>query len=253
MAEGYEPSFEFYECSINDLPAYITVDMNLNPSAPQEARPVLADIRIALRQPKENGLPVKEESSRIYELEDLIESTLTGRCDCVLAGKIWNSGARNLYFYCAKADALGRALQGLAGSLQPYEPRITSFPDPDWSSYRESLYPNDLAMQHIADRKTVDTLVEQGDNPEIPRPVDHWAYFAAEAGRDAFVGEIRKQGFQVDDLEQSGDKPEPFRVRFSRVDPVRFGTFCRVTEKLSILASRHDGTYDGWECPVTKD
>ena len=250
MADGHEQNLEMYECAIGDLPAFVTVDMNLHSSAPQNGRQVLADLRLALRQPRENGLPVKEESSRIYELEDLIESTLTGRCDCVLAGKIWTGGFRKLYFYCAKADALGRALQDVADSLKPYEVNLSSFQDPEWSSYFDNLYPNDLAFQYIADRKTVDTLAEHGDTLETPRKVDHWAYFETEAQRAAFVGEIKKDAFQVESLDKLEEGESPYGVAFSRVDSVVLSNFCRITERLFILAGKLGGTYDGWESEV---
>lgn len=106
------------------------------------------------------------------------------------------------------------------------------------------------AAQLEGDRETVAALVAHGDPLTKARPVDHWIYFATAEARDRFVDEVISLGFSLTDTNADGNAPIPYCACVSRVDHVDLESIHRVVMTLFAAAKRHDGDYDGWECPV---
>jgi len=123
-------------------------------------------------------------------------------------------------------------------------------PDPEWSTYLGFLAPSEEDRQHIENRRVCEALEENGDTLSAPREIDHWAYFAEPAAREAFVAEATALGFAVRALiEPDSDLPD-IGVHLWRTDVPAYESIDDVTLTLFRLAARHGGTYDGWECTV---
>lgn len=109
---------------------------------------------------------------------------------------------------------------------------------------------DDDPAQLEGDRKTVAALVAHGDPLTKARPVDHWSFFETVENRNKFVDEVVPLGFQLVETHADGRQPRPFCARVVRVDHVDLESIHRVVMTLFRAARRHDGEYDGWECPV---
>jgi len=125
------------------------------------------------------------------------------------------------------------------------------------SAAGKSSEPDAERAAWIQDRRVVDQLEAEGDSLKVPRRVDHWAYFATRYGRDAFEGEARSKGFDVEqksDTNVLGDASAlQFGVQIYRVDSVALEDIHGVVMELSELASTFEGEYDGWETQVVTE
>jgi regulator of RNase E activity RraB len=129
-----------------------------------------------------------------------------------------------------------------------YEFETGARPDPDWSTYRNFLYPSDEDFQRIGNREVIDRLREHGDQIEIARKIDHFAVFAKRDDRDAFARYLADHGYHVS---ETGDPADGrFEVAFDRVDPP--ADIDDVTIELFRAARKHHGEYDGWGCEAAR-
>jgi hypothetical protein len=106
----------------------------------------------------------------------------------------------------------------------------------------------------MMNRRVLDELAQQGDVHEQPRKVDHWLEFPTTQARAAARSTLEAIEFATEG-EYEADEPEaalPHSLVVSRVDTVDTHTINGITIELARLAGEHGGSYDGWECPVTK-
>jgi hypothetical protein len=127
---------------------------------------------------------------------------------------------------------------------------VRSAADPTWIYYSE-LLPDAERRQWMDDRRLVQILHEQGDVLVTPRRVDHWAYFATAADRDAFVAEVSSHGFALEEATHEDDYAErPFSAWVHRTDPIELDHIHDVVMILVDAARAHAGVYDGWETSI---
>lgn len=247
-----ETNFEFYKCMILDKLAYVTADLTLHARAPDPERPWIAEFRIRVNAPKDNGLPTREESSTIYELEKALDAALWAHCGALRAGMVFSNGFRKVYFYMKADEDLTEVLDKILARFDEHDVELATWSDPKWEGYLETLYPNPLGFQYISDRHTVEALKEEGDPLTTPREVTHWIYLPSEEAQSKFLVQANMQGFKITTLEDSKEGKLPLKVVMSRVDKVTLHSIYPVTEKLWILTNKLGGEYDGWECQVVK-
>jgi hypothetical protein len=120
--------------------------------------------------------------------------------------------------------------------------------DASWQRYRE-LLPDAERWRWLQDRKIVEVLEQHGDNQEILRRVDHWAYFTSETARRAFVNEVATIGFR-NDPENAPQSDTEFAARVFRVEGTELESIHATVMQLWSAARRYGGYYDGWETSV---
>ena len=99
-----------------------------------------------------------------------------------------------------------------------------------------------LAMdeQQLAQRRAL------GDDLDVPREVDHFAYFRKAPAAEAVAEILRGEGYSVA-VSRAGRKTQLAAHKASKVDPVTVTAF--VTAILRTVEA-HGGVYDGWGGPV---
>jgi hypothetical protein len=248
-------SWEFYLCRVEGRPASIAFDLGLRRSAPQVDRPWLLCVQALLRSPRPDGLPDGTEAQALNALEDRLQERLLARCDAVEVGRLSTNGVRELYFYGTGDGALDDAVEEASVAAPGYRLRLRAEEDTGWERYLEFLWPGPLSWQWIKDRRLVDALTENGDTLELARAVDHWAYFEAPDDRERFIRAVVGLGFAAERLEpcaRDDEEGPSLGARVTRSDPVTLAHIHGVTRQLYDLAEQHGGSYDGWECPVTR-
>jgi hypothetical protein len=118
--------------------------------------------------------------------------------------------------------------------------------DPDWNLYRSVLAPGPYDLQRILNRRLLDFREKQGDRADLPREIDHFAYFPSQAQAQRAAAALRDAGFTTDDLGPPRDDGAQWELSFHRVDSIgndRADEF--VTEVLEVILPL-DGRYDGW-------
>ena len=92
-----------------------------------------------------------------------------------------------------------------------------------------------------------------GDKLDKPREVTHWAYFAEEKDRAAFVESVGALRYRVDCHVNEEWAPQIYAAVLNRIDRVDENSINEVVLQLFRLANHHDGEYDGWETSVETD
>lgn len=241
MAEDWN----FYLCRVDDKPASIFLDLALHDAAPITAFPQLGYAHVYMQQPRPDGLSSNEEFETLSLIDDALEDALkplAGR----YAGRLTTDGFRTFYFYAADASSFEAAFAALMSRFAGYDFETGHRDDPDWSIYREFLYPGPVDRQRIANQNVVNVLLDRGDKPQIPRPIEHWSYFPDAARAAAFAEWLGDRGFTTDACKPV--EPGSHLVRFMRVD--QSAEIDNVVLPLHARAEELGGEYDGWECQV---
>ncbi|MCB9794293.1 MAG: DUF695 domain-containing protein [Alphaproteobacteria bacterium] len=239
--------WDFYFCRVDGQVASILIDLGLLNQGVDESKPTLLSVRLPLLDAREDGLTTQEEAEALNVVEDRLATALEQSAEAVAVGRLTTAGYRELFFYGASAaglrEAIGAAIEGTG-----YRPVFRSAEEPDWSTLFDFLAPDDDSFRWILDRRVLDQLVSHGDDPRQPRPVDHYAYFADAASREAFLHEVRGMGFEA----EAGAETEAGLLGAHMVmhHPVLLGRVHPITSALVQLAKRHGGDYDGWGSPI---
>ncbi|RPI90708.1 MAG: DUF695 domain-containing protein [Planctomycetaceae bacterium] len=247
MAEDWD----FYVAPVDDHLASIFVDLSLVESAPEATRTRLLRVAVPLKAPRDDGLSDDDETDALYEVEDALFASVARGLGARYVGRVTNQGRREFFYYASSAEGLDAALQLVRPRFPAYEFTWQDQDDRDWSLYLDLLYPSDLDLQTIQNRRVVETLAESGDDLTEPRNVDHWAYFPSEHAREQFVSQLDGQGFTVK-LSEVEEPDAEFRygVHLIRRDRVDLDTIDALAIDLYLRASTCGGEYDGWEAPA---
>src|SRR5205814_6517689 len=180
MAAG--DAFDFYPCLVDGAPATIYLNLRF-----EHERPVGADTRytivIRMRDPGPDGAGTAEEADVLNAFEERAIEELAAH-ELVYVGRLRKQGSWDISFYGPPGqDDAVRAFAERTDRMAVVDVQR----DETWRFYVELLFPDAERLQWMDDRRLVQILGEQGDNHATPRRVDHWAYFATAAARDAFV------------------------------------------------------------------
>jgi len=138
----------------------------------------------------------------------------------------------------------------LSAAKIPFE--TGSRPDPKWSYYFDTLFPDAERWRWICDSWVVENLRKHGDSLEKRRNVDHWIYFSRKEDQEAFIKSAMSEGFKLTRETYDSLGERPFGVHLSRTDSVKLDDIHQVVMKLFNLSKKHNGEYDGWETSVEK-
>ncbi|MCO5170683.1 MAG: DUF695 domain-containing protein [Planctomycetes bacterium] len=238
--------WELYECSVEDARAFIAVDVDVHEEAPIPSLRTSLCVTVPILAPREDGLNTADERPLLDAIEDQLEAALTAE-GATYVGRATFGGARRHYFYATSTACLEPSLRRLRDEFTGRAIEGGGFEDPAWRQYFEFLYPNELAWVYITDRRVIDTLNAEGDDGQVARTIDHWAYFARAEDRGAFAARLGDT-FQVNGRGDDVEGDRPFTLRFSHHGAP--ASIHSITYRLHGLATEHDGEYDGWECEI---
>lgn len=251
MKSHDKSDWDFYFSTVDGVPSSILVDLTAIQRAPVGGKPWLLWVRVHLRSQRENGFPADEEAPRLYALEDCIDENLSAITDAEPTGRVTGGQRRECYYYSSGPGHLEQAVARVRESFPEYTIECGARRDPEWSHYREFLFPSDQDMRRIHTRRVVFQLEEHGDDHSIRRPVDHTLHFRTAEDRRRFADLAGRGGFKVR-LESKGSGERPFLLNLQRDDPVTEEHIDQVVEELAERAEGCDGDYDGWGCPICR-
>jgi regulator of RNase E activity RraB len=247
--------WDFYFARVNDAVASIFVDLGIRSQAPLEARPWLLWVWITLAHPKPDGLASNEEAKTLNEIGASLDAMISVTCGAQMIGRITGGGRREIYFYGTEPGELQSAAAQAMKSFEGYRHEAGSAFQPGWEHYLQLLYPSATNLQRMRNRRLLEELAMQGDVHELARKVEHWLYFADEAGRVSCRDTLTAIGFEVENEAVAEEEGEhlPFSLVVSRVDSVDTHSINGITLELARLAGEHRGDYDGWGCEPAKE
>jgi hypothetical protein len=236
--------WDCYFLRVADRPASIYLNLGLARDAPLKSHTQIGYVRVAMRQPRPDGLSSQEEYAALIELEDDLTERLAQRGD-IYAGRNTSDGNRDFYFYTGDPQAFEESAVAAMSAYRQYRFEIGGRPDPNWDVYRSFLYPSPDDLQRILNRRVMAVLAENGDNPSKPRAIDHFAYLPSASAAASLRDFLSNEGFNV---EERGAENGTVALTFKRSDLPE-----RIDEVVLPIARRIlelGGEYDGWGCEV---
>jgi regulator of RNase E activity RraB len=185
-----------------------------------------------------HGMGSQAEMERLTPIEDAVFDRAEA-AGAQPVGRLRNAGVWQLSVYGPAELPLGTWVRD-AGQV---EVELHSQPDSDFQYLNEFLLPDSERQQWIMDRRVCDQLQQHGDEPSVPRPVDHYISYEESAPAE-LVEAVKALGFDVTD-DGSG-------LECVKVHAIQLETVHDIAMSLSQLADEHDASYDGWGCEVTK-
>ena len=248
-----EDHWEIYVSYVDDHPAVILVDVGIAQVAPLEDKTNLVWLWVHVQAPDEEGFPTEEEDMKLNEIEDVLTDSLE-LGDAEYVGRITSDGRREFYFYTSDCEQFRQAANAAMSTAPEYEFEIDEADDAEWQHYLDVLYPSPEDFQQIHNQHVISRLYDAGDSLSEPRPVDHFANFATETDREAFITAAAELGYEAASRPERTEEETdfPFAVGLLRVDSVDAETIDRITYELFELARQHDGEYEGWGSKVVK-
>jgi hypothetical protein len=250
MTPLWQENFDFYEAAADDGRAFVSLDLAAAQHAPVASHPVRLQFRVKMLQPREDGLRSDAESEALFALEDALVEVVREKHGGVYVARAVAFGYSEFYFYVPSARRDGSATGKAIGErFKPYTLEWLEEEDADWERYFE-LYPNAYAMQTMRNRALIRQMLAANDRLEVPRIIDHLAFFPSRLQAEAAVKELTAADFQVDPLQAPADGQTEWAVQFHREDACDGETpdeFC--FEILDILEPL-EGEYDGWGSTV---
>lgn len=245
MSDDRPVSFDFYETWRGEERAFIMLDLAARAYAPVATHPLRLQFRAELQIRRDDGLRHGDEAPALFELEDRLVETMQTKLYAIYVGRVVSQGFTEFFFYLPsnQRDHL-KAAGALVGPTAPYDLEWLFEEDAQWSGY-DDLYPNGLGLQTILNRRLVAKMVESGDQLEIPREVDHGAYFSSRAQAVAAASALAAEGYRVDPLPEP--KPgAPWFLQFHRDERCDGDEPNRFVSQVMELIEPWEGDYDGW-------
>ena len=181
MPSRWTPSFDVYEARIDEKRIIFVLDMEAAEHAPLASHPIRLQLRVAMRQPREDGMRSSDESDELHALEDKIVGRLERGPDAVYVGRFVAEGYTTFVFYVPRAFMEHQnGPIDFIGDVSPYEPQWLTEHDPEWEFYGEFLFPDTYSLQSMSNRKLLQILMDKGEmdgpilgNDERSR---HWKF-----------------------------------------------------------------------------
>lgn len=251
-----EPDWGSYPSAVNEQPAWVSTDLTWAQS-PDERLKTLLHVRFPVQAIDAEGLPEDDAMPEIYEAEDAIVDSLAKSLGAVHVGSVSTGGMRHIYLYAAHDRGMPDALRMVAAAFPKFAPSAMSRPDAEYSVYADLLTPNPWQNQFLRNARVLTALAEHGDEHEVPRTVEHFAYFTTRADRDAFGVFVSSHDMAIDEdsmnTEADTSTALPWTIRFGHEAAMDLAEITNLTTELAMKAEELNGEYDGWETRIVKD
>lgn len=208
----------------------------------------LLQVRLAIRQPDENGMPGDDEVELLAAFEDRL-AEVAEQAGAMYVGRVTTQGHQHYFVYTGQSDdEWAMVLDALAAEVG-YDLEHSVEADEEHSGYWDTLFPSEDDWQVIQDLQVTTELEEAGDDGSTEREIEHWAYFPTAEAAATYSQWLRDEGYTIAD-EQPEPDTESVGVRFTHVGPARIPDITTRTLLLRREAEELGGDYDGWETHI---
>ena len=249
MPKHWDQDFDFYMARIDNARAAFLLDLAARRHAPVATHPVRLQVRVKMRNPREDGLRSAEEADALFALEDKLTAFLESTSDAIYVGRYVHAGCTEYVFYLP--DGSSEALPS-SEDTAPYALQWYSARDESWAQYREFLYPDPYAHQAIWNRRLMRQRAEHADRPEVVREVDHFVYFSNLEAVEKASPQLAALGYRLDEPSPPNEGNNAWGLQFHRDDALdgdKPDAF--VSEILDVILPL-GGDYDGWGAVIEK-
>lgn len=234
-----------YDWHVGKAPARFDVNRALLDNHGEE------DVMLVLvcRGSGEGGSMSKREQHHVFSIEQKC-AELPG---LLYAGRI--STARSVYFYFYTANArLLYDLRDFASRERVLRCRADTQAEPEWQTYKQVLYPDEVKLQTERNRQSIDMYRRHGDNIAVPRRIRLHVYFPSEIAVSAFADDAKQSGFVIGESSIADEHEKPYGLIVIKVGSLKKREMDALTGQIIRLAMPHEGSLLHWDCQsVPKD
>jgi len=226
-----------------ETPEYCEVELDLYENTDREEMPWLLWLFV-----KHSNLT---DPSFIAFKEEMIE-VLDQELDALYAGLIQKEGWCEFYFYAPIAKKFENIISGLIAKHGHYAYELGSSKDTKWNLFFERLYPDDYALLSIQNRKTIESLLEAGDDLSINREIEHYLFFQTKTSLERTVSMLESKGFTLKEKIHDDESDYSYGAVLIKDEPATPETVEETTVFLFESALQEHGLYEGWSTTLAQ-
>ena len=213
--------------------------------------PIIAFVKVKLKEPNERGMLSTSEEPEIAYLEDKLEASLIKFRIGKYVGRVISDGYVTFLYYLQFTYNWQDFLNFALDEFGSYEISSGYQDDEAWAYYQNLLYPTAKEWQIIQNHKACDAMRLKEDNLHLPRAIEHKLFFSEnEAQKDALVAKLEAEGFRVQNEIENEDGIKG--LSFYRIDKPFYHDIDALTLTLIDLLEAHGASYDGWATSIVK-
>src|SRR4051794_32681885 len=186
---GWTEAWSVYPGEVDEHLAMYHVDLGAVDAAPVAKLPVRVDVEFDYHGDGASGMPADPELVDIRSLEEAVRHAMSALGGAYI-GRVLTGNTGHMVGYLPRPD-----LKPRFDSPDGLSPRLTVSPDPAWTGVRDDLAPDEWQRNLIDDMRVVGSLEEHGDHFEVPREIEHLAYFPDESMAQKAAQELADADF----------------------------------------------------------
>lgn len=243
-----EDHWESYIAAYEKGAATTLVNMSLKEKAPVKDQGFLLITGITFT-PCENGLPTPEMQETLESIDDALARQVGFLGKTTLAGTRTQNCQRLNYFYIQDSIDVRFSLRTFFKDNFPaFENTITIRDDPEWKTYLDTLYPNEIVQVQLEVTKVLQRLSEAGDKLKNERTIDYGFLFHDEKSRRAFAAQMKREGFRITTaLKKEDEKKGIWPIAISKTALLNPQTISGMILYLRKKAAEFGGEYKAWD------
>ena len=245
--------WELYMKSIDGKPASVLFNagISMEVEAIRYIYPIIAFVKVKLKEPNERGMLNASEEPEIAYLEDKLEASLIKFRIGKYVGRVISDEYVTFLYYLQFTYNWQDFLEFALDEFGSYEISSGYQDDEAWAYYQNLLYPTAKEWQIIQNHKACDAMRLKEDNLHLPRAIEHKLFFSEdEAQKDVLVAKLEAEGFKVQNEIENEEGIKG--LSFYRIDKPFYHDIDALTLTLIDLLEAHGASYDGWETSIVK-
>jgi hypothetical protein len=245
------PHFDYYIASLDRWPFHVGVNLELKEKAPLKALPWRAHVRIDLNHPTADGLCTQGEEAQLYDVEDAILSRLRAGEHCFVS-QVTHRSRRTMVVYVKEQPKDGDPLYDALAAIATHTAQmIECVHDPEWTEYREVLYPLPNFEHQIRDKKKLAHFEREGDDCAQLHAIEPTFIVKEPAGAEKLAAELKNAGFHVKGVTKVAEKGvKGWRVTAQVESPLALAILDDFRETWLELATKAGADYEGWNAEL---
>ncbi len=252
-----------YETKVEENAAVVFADTDAVEIAGTPGYQTMCMVTIQVQQPDEYGFAGTDETDFLQAVEEELGRFLSKKLGLRHIGSLIFAGMRRIFFYGDGAKRFEKYVKKIMRKHAPgYVFETGDYPDPEGGVFREMLCPNAGELQVMGNHSVIDQLKEHGDRIDVPRKIEHYAYFPDKASIEKFEGQLDKEVYTVDNISEVDESDEDgahseqsvqFGIDFSETLSLDDHRIHESTLMLRELCEEAGGEYDGWQTQIVDE
>jgi len=242
-----QENWDAYTTKFGDKRGSVMLDMNAIERAPDKNYPYLVITGPRAKNCDKDGFPANDEIDKLEEVLDGANNFLTGVTAKVLVATFTYNCERLNYYYVKDTMNARNALQRMyKRNFGDYDFAINMKYEPDWSTYRNFLYPDDTTITWMENARIIVKLRNQGIDDSKETTITFLTYFKTEADRKNMADYALGKDFKIDMFKMK-EGNNPYILKLSKAIFIKATVVNPIAVDIIAQVRKYNGVYDAWD------